>query len=141
MQDSDVVLSLPRPVEGVRRKGVSWKAVILVVTSVVVFYLVLGPLFIALIATFREKDTLPLEAGPFTFVNYARVFLDPATWTLMVNTLVFAGGSLIIGMGLAIVFSWLVERSDLPYHELMYSLINRTYGYAKRKRQYLLRLF
>lgn len=123
MQDSDVVLSLPRPVEGVRRKGVRWKAVTLLVTSVVVFYLVLGPLFIALIATFREKDTLPLEAGPFTFVNYARVFLDPATWTLMVNTLVFAGGSLIIGMGLAIVFSWLIERSDLPYHELMFSLI------------------
>jgi len=123
VQDSDVVLSLPRPVEGVRRKGVRWKAVTLLVTSVVVFYLVLGPLFIALIATFREKDTLPLEAGPFTFVNYARVFLDPATWTLMVNTLVFAGGSLIIGMGLAIVFSWLIERSDLPYHELMFSLI------------------
>jgi len=89
----------------------------------VVFYLVLGPLAIALLATFRKKGTLPFEPGPFTLENYAEVFLDPSTWALILNTLVFAGGSLILGMSLALILGWLVERSDMPYHELMFSLI------------------
>jgi iron(III) transport system permease protein len=106
-----------------RRNRVNWQKVVLCATAVVVLYLVLGPLVVAFVATFREQGMLPFEPGPLTLKNYAEVFLNPSTWTLMWNTSVFAAGSLILGMTFAIAFSWLVERSDMPYRELMFSLI------------------
>lgn len=123
MIDRGTVISFPHPVAWAGRYRINWQGVVLVATTATVFYLVLGPLAIALLTTFKKRDTLPFEPGPFTLENYAEVFLDPATWTLMVNTLVFAGGSLILGMSLAIILGWLVERSDIPHRELFFSLI------------------
>ncbi|HWO42501.1 MAG TPA: iron ABC transporter permease [Candidatus Eisenbacteria bacterium] len=104
-------------------KRVNWGPVVLALTSAVVLYLVLVPLVVALVATFREHGYLPFEPGPLTFRNYAYVFLDATTWTLMVNTGLFAAGSLVLGMAFAILFGWLVERSDMPLRNLTFALV------------------
>lgn len=90
-------------------KSINWSVAVLVLTTAVVLYLVLVPLVVAFVATFREHGYLPFEPGPLTLENYAEVFLNPRTWTLMVNTGIFAAGSLILGASFAVLFSWLVE--------------------------------
>ncbi|MGH7825567.1 MAG: ABC transporter permease [Candidatus Binatia bacterium] len=104
-------------------KSINWSVAVLVLTTAVVLYLVLVPLVVAFVATFREHGYLPFEPGPLTLENYAEVFLNPRTWTLMVNTGIFAAGSLILGASFAVLFSWLVERSDIPLRNLMFALV------------------
>jgi iron(III) transport system permease protein len=116
-------IALEQPISFIRTTYVNWRSVILVATAAVVFYLVLVPLIIALTTTFRPRGTLPFEPGSFTLQNYNAVFLDPATWTLMLNTGMFAVGSLVIGISFALILGWLVERSDLPYRNLMFAFV------------------
>lgn len=106
-----------------RQRLVNWQLFLLIATTGLVFYLVMGPLLVSFIATFKQKGTLPFEPGALTLENYRQVFLDPATWTLLVNTFVFAVGSLALGMSVALLLGWLVERSDIPCRELIFALI------------------
>ena len=104
-------------------RRVNWHTIALIATATAVFYLVLGPLLITLIATFREKGRLPFEPGSLTLDNYAKVFFDISTWNLIANSLVFALGALILGVGLALTLGWIVERTDIPHRELLFSMI------------------
>lgn len=99
------------------------QAAFLTAVTAVVLYLVLGPLVLAVFATFLPNGVLPSEARVLTFENYSQVFLDPRTWRLMVNTLIFAVGSLALGTSLAVLLSWLVERSDMPLRGLVFALV------------------
>src|ERR1043166_9612573 len=94
------------------RSLVNWHTITLIATAAAVFYLVLGPLLITILATFRERGTLPFEPGPLTLANYAKVFLDFSTWNLIANTLVFASGALILGVGLAFALGGLGEQAQ-----------------------------
>jgi len=105
------------------RSLVNWHTATLITTAAAVFYLVLGPLLITILATFRDRGTLPFEPGPLTLANYAKVFFDISTWNLIANTLVFASGALILGVGLALTLGWLVERTDITHRELLFSMI------------------
>jgi iron(III) transport system permease protein len=117
-----VRLSLPAAVLA-RREGVNWHAIFMVVMTGVVLYLVVVPLAVAVFATLRPRGLLPFEAGGISLDNYVRVFLDPTNWALMGNTLVFALGSLAIGTACAIAMAWLVERTDLPLNNLVFSIV------------------
>lgn len=116
-------LSYLGPALRIVRSRVNWHIVTLITTAAAVFYLVLGPLLISLLATFRQRGTLPFEPGPLTLENYAKVFLDISTLHLIANTLMFASGALILGIGLALALGWLVERTDIAYRELLFSMI------------------
>lgn len=95
-----------------------------IATLVLVVYLVGGPLAILLFSTLKStKAALPFEPNPFTLSNYARVYLDPRTYILFSNTLFFTAGSLAIGIPLSFSFAWVVERTNIPYRNLIYSLM------------------
>jgi iron(III) transport system permease protein len=96
---------------------------LLAFTAASVFTLVLGPLAVALIATFRPRGTLPFEYGPIVLDNYTKVFFDGETWALLLNTFGFAAGSLLIGVSLAIVLSLIVERTEIPCPNFLFSLV------------------
>jgi len=84
-------------------------------TLLVVSYLVIVPLLMLLYASVRStEDKLPFEATATTFANYVLVFTNPATLSILLNTLFFAAGSLAVGMPLAILFAWLLERTAIP---------------------------
>jgi iron(III) transport system permease protein len=95
----------------------------MVFTAASVFILVLGPLAVAFIATFRARGTLPFESGPIVLENYTKVFFDIETWILLLNTFGFAAGSLVIGVSLAILLSLIVERSKVPCPNLLFALV------------------
>ena len=60
------------------------------------------------------EDKLPFEAVGTTLSNYAAIFTSPAMATIFFDTLLFTLGSLAVGLPIAIVLAWLVERSAIP---------------------------
>ena len=94
------------------------------VPALIVLYLVLPPLILLLISTFKSTaDNLPLEPGPFTLANYVKVFSDPETFLLFQNSIVYALATVSISMSIAVVLVWLIERTDLPAKDLVLALV------------------
>ena len=93
-------------------------------TLLIVSYLVIVPLITLLYASFKStEDKLPFETTATTLANYALVFSSPATLPLLLNTLLFTLGSLAIGLPLAIIFAWLLERTAVPGRTWIASLV------------------
>jgi len=59
----------------------------------------------------------------YTLQNYRDVLLDPSTYQIIGNTLVFACVTLVVAMGLGLPLAWLVERTDLPGKTLILTLM------------------
>lgn len=90
----------------------------------VVAYLVLAPLALLVLASVKsEQDILPFEDAPLTLHNYAQVYLDSSTYTLLLNTMLFTVGALVIGVGGAVLLSWIVERTNVPFKNVIYATI------------------
>jgi iron(III) transport system permease protein len=96
----------------------------IVVALAVLVYLVAGPVLMLVFTSFRETvNALPFENVPFTLGNYAHLVFDPATYPVLLTTFIFVVGSLAIGMAIAVPFSWLLERSDLPFKTATFALV------------------
>ena len=86
-----------------------------------VIYLVVPPLILLLISSLQNG--LPFETLSFTFEIISSTYSDPATYETLFNTLIFAIGSLSIGLSLSITLAWIVERTNIPFRNVMYVLI------------------
>src|ERR1044071_3851142 len=105
-------------------RRLSARSLIFVLTVAVVSYLVLVPLIMLFYASIMStEDKLPFEATAMTLGNYAAVFTSPATLPIFFNTLIFTAGSLAVGLPLAILLAWLVERTSIPGRTWIGSLI------------------
>lgn len=78
----------------------------------ILLLLTVVPLVTVMVGSFRPTG-MPLGQG-WTLANYARVWGDPYTYTLMKNTLAFALGSTALAILIALPLSLLIERTDLP---------------------------
>jgi iron(III) transport system permease protein len=68
-----------------------------------------------LIVLFRSVTTTRLAAFVgFTGENYVRVFADPDIWPMLYNSLVYAGGSALLGTGVGALLAWIVARTNTP---------------------------
>lgn len=52
---------------------------------------------------------------PWTLDNYISVFGKPTLYEVLGTTLAFSAGSLAIAFAVSLVFSWLIERTDMPF--------------------------
>lgn len=75
--------------------------------------LVMVPLLLLVRVSFAPSGVLPFAASTLTVENYATIFLDPVTYRLLWNTLVYAGGSVLEALVIAFVLAWVSERSDI----------------------------
>jgi iron(III) transport system permease protein len=97
---------------------------IFIIPSAIVVYLVLPPLLLLVISTFRStSDRLPLEPGPWTLANYLHAFNDPETYLLLQTSLLYALGSVLTALTIAVVLVWLIERTDLPRGNVVLALV------------------
>ncbi len=100
---------LPQPVTGLK---VAILAVLLVIVGLPLWQLVYG--------AFHTGD--PFEPGSFTLENFTTLLdqtdLGRSAW----NTLIFAGGSTVLALGIGIVIAWLVSRTDLPWARSFYAM-------------------
>ena len=106
------------------RRCFSVRSLVFASTLLIVSYLVIVPLLMLLYASVRStEDKLPFESTATTLANYALVFSSPATLSILINTALFTVGSLLVGLPLAIIFAWLLERTAVPARGWWASLI------------------
>ena len=100
-----------------------WNFQTVLLTSVVVLaiYLVIVPLLFLLWSSFRSAPIgFPAD---LTLQNYVIAYGDPGTYTLFGTTLVFAVSSAALALCLGVLFAWLLERTNIPFKESLYSLM------------------
>jgi iron(III) transport system permease protein len=82
------------------------------------------PLIMLLYASVKStEDKLPFETTGMTLANYVTVLTNPSMLSIFLNTFLFAAGSLTIGVPLAVVMAWLVERTAMPARRWIAALI------------------
>ena len=73
------------------------------------------PAVFLVLGSFSTAD-LPTEfsLAQMGFANFEAVWFDPATYDLFANTFVYVSGATAIGILVAAVLAWLVERTNVP---------------------------
>lgn len=112
-------LRLPR----VYLPQLNWQTAFLAGIVGLVAYLVLVPMALMVIVSFRTTSQTNVWGGAFTFSNYREAFFNSATYELLGNTFVFTFGSTALGMALGIGFAWLVERTNVPLRNFAYAIV------------------
>jgi iron(III) transport system permease protein len=87
----------------------------------VLLWLIVIPLMQMLVSSFRTGH--PVAPGPFTFKNYLAAYFNPLTYRMMFNTFLFAGAGTAITVAIALLFAWLIERTDMPQRDLCWTLL------------------
>ncbi|HKT20427.1 MAG TPA: ABC transporter permease subunit [Stellaceae bacterium] len=82
-------------------------------------FLILGSFSTARIPTQLSWSTIGLA-------NYAAIWLDPQTYRLLLNTAAFVLGATALGVALAALLAWLVERTNVPGKAWLYAGIPLT---------------
>ncbi|MYS21816.1 iron(III) transport system permease protein [Streptomyces sp. DvalAA-14] len=122
------VAASPPPLPARRRPTA--RVLLAVVVSLVVVYLVFGPLVILLASSFQDTSlALPLSSGStWTLSNVTSVLGASQTWHLLLTTVEYALGSLLIASFFSIAFAWLVERTNIPMRRTLYVLVVASSG-------------
>jgi iron(III) transport system permease protein len=92
-----------------------------------ILFFVLAPLSFLVLGSFSTAR-LPGDFSLATMglVNYLRVYSDPGTVELFVNTAIYVAGSASLGLCLAVSLAWLVERTNMPGKILVYAGVPMT---------------
>jgi iron(III) transport system permease protein len=80
-----------------------------------------GP--IAMVGLMSLRTGFPGEGGPLTLVNYSRVYTDLSTYEILLNTLFFATGTVVVALLFSMPLVWLLMRTDLPFKKTIYVLL------------------
>lgn len=88
-----------------------------------IFLLIAGPLSTMFISTIVSTKVLSGEPLTFTTTNFEQAFGDVSTYRILLNTLAYAAGTIVIGLVLAFALAWLMERTDMPGRNALYSLM------------------
>jgi len=82
--------------------------------------LVGAPVLMVVLMSFRTG--FPGEDVPFTLDNYLDVYTDPGTYEILLNTILFALGSVSVALLFAVPLCWLIMRTDIPFKKTFYVL-------------------
>jgi len=104
-----------KPVVTVRTSLLTQQQILLPLLVLLAAILVIAPLIILLRSSLLPAGELPFDTLTLTLQNFAVAYGDPATLKLFFNTVCYAGGSVILGIMVASLLTWLVERTDMPF--------------------------
>jgi iron(III) transport system permease protein len=108
-----------RPIGELLRTGFRNWPFVLAVT--ILLLLVIVPLALLIVSSL--KTGTPGNLGDWTIDNYRRVFRTPETYRALGNTVVVATIGTAFSLVLAILFAWLIERTDMPFRNLSWSIL------------------
>ncbi len=94
-----------------RRRLNPWHIAVFIVVTV----LVVVPVSVLILGSFSDaKMPMDFTWSTLTFANYPEVWLDPGTYDILYNTVVYVGGATFVGVSVAAILAWLVERTTIP---------------------------
>ena len=77
----------------------------------------------AMVALMSLRTGFPGEGGALTLVNFIRVYTDLSTYNVLLNTLLFATGTVVVALIFTVPLVWLLMRTDLPFKRTIYVLL------------------
>ncbi len=78
---------------------------------------------VAMVGLMSLRTGFPGEGGPLTLVNFIRVYTDLSTYDVLLNTLLFATGTVVVTLLFTVPLVWLLMRTDLPFKKTVYVLL------------------
>src|SRR6516162_385717 len=79
------------------------------------------PLLMVVLMSLRTG--FPGEGGPLTLTNFITVYSAPSTYKILLNTLLFAFGTVIVALVFTVPLVWLLNRTDIPFKNTIYVLM------------------
>jgi iron(III) transport system permease protein len=79
------------------------------------------PLLMVVLMSLRTG--FPGEGGALTLANFVAVYSSPATYQILLNTLLFASGTVMVALAFAVPLVWLLNRTDIPFKNTIYVLM------------------
>ncbi len=76
-------------------------------------WLTIAPIARMILASFTSTQS-SMSGATATLDNYARVYAEPATYQLLLNSFLFSLGSCLLSLALGTSLAWLVERTNTP---------------------------
>lgn len=102
----------------------SWAGLGSVLLLAVFAYLMVPPILMLLYSSLKVTDgSLPFDVAGFSLDNFRFVLRDPGTVRVLANTAAYVAGSIVVGLGLSSVLTYLLERTDLPGREALRMLV------------------
>ncbi len=113
-----------------RRSPITGRTVATAVVLGVLIYLIIGPLVMLFLSTFRDSHgALPFSPiATWTLDNYPAVLGRESTWRLLVNTFGFSLGALFLGFTVACMLAWLTERTNMPFRNVLFVAVVASLG-------------
>ncbi len=100
---------------GARPVAARWRDPVPLITvglAIVLAYLTLYP---TAMLFYGSLTTAPLgQTGTLSLANYIRAYTDPATFTVLLDSFVFALGSSGLSVALALALAWVTVRTNAP---------------------------
>lgn len=84
-------------------------------------FLILVPIVRLLLNSFQLGH--PAVPQGWTLSNYTNAFASPLFYEALITTLWVSTVSTFITVAIAVLFAWLIERTDMPYRNLAWALI------------------
>jgi iron(III) transport system permease protein len=78
---------------------------------------------ISMVALMSLRIGLPGEGGALTLANFAKVYSDAGTYGILLNTGLFAVGTVTVTLLFAVPMVWLLSRTDIPFKGTIYVLM------------------
>jgi iron(III) transport system permease protein len=105
-------IKLPRALAS----GVGWRDPLTLTVMGVALVLAYLALFPTAMLFYGSFTTAPLgQTGPATLENYITAYADPETYRLLLDSFVFALGSSLLSLLLAVTLAWITVRTNAPF--------------------------
>lgn len=114
--------SITRRIPGLATARIEPATVLMVAVVLGLSALILCMPLIVLGLSFREGRPIDPDAA-YSFAHYVKVFSDPYTYRVLLNTIGFSFIALLVSFAFGLPAAWLAERSDLPCKPLLYTLM------------------
>ncbi|MGE5217358.1 MAG: ABC transporter permease [Chloroflexota bacterium] len=87
------------------------------------FLLIVIGVPVAMVVLMSLRTGFPGEDVPLTLENFAGVYLDPGTYEILFNTLIFALSSVAVTLVFTVPLVWILMRTDIPFKKTIYVLL------------------
>jgi len=105
-------IKLPRALPS----GIGWRDPLTLTVMGVALVLAYLALFPTAMLFYGSFTTAPLgQTGPATLENYITAYADPETYRLLLDSFVFALGSSLLSLLLAVTLAWITVRTNAPF--------------------------
>ncbi len=94
---------------------------LLIILVSIALWLILVPLVQLIISSFQSGTVT--QPGDWTLANYVTAYRARITYVALVNTLIYASTGTFFSLAIALFFAWLVERTDLPWRNVAWTLL------------------